>query len=220
MSLRLSNVSSSRNQQNAPVTVVKKSSSAFKKSNSSISSNNLLNYSNAKSASERVHFKTNNRDNEIKDYNKILDVRKAIDKMNFIYPETPSHAEELNKRKQRKIVKSTSSTHLQQQQKQDHQQKNAANRLSKSARVNNNYIEETYSLRPSNESASKISFKPPSSDIQQPIKQSSINTILCQKCLQLHLDRCSLCFNDSNLDSNLSENDYYYYKTAIESSGE
>ena len=140
--------------------------------------------------------------------------------MNFIYPETPSRTEELNKRKQRKIVKSTSSTNLQQQQKQDYQQKNAANRLSKSARVNNNYIEETYLLRPSNESASKISFKPSSSDIQQPIKQSSINTILCQKCLQLHLDRCSLCFNDSNLDSNLSENDYYYYKTAIESSGE
>ena len=123
MSLHYSNVKSNRSQKNA-ATTVKKNSIAFKK-NSSVNSS-LNNFSFAKSGSEKVHFKTNNRDNEIKDYNKILDVRKAIDKMNFIYPDSSISGEQLAKRKQKQknLVKSTSSTYLQQQQK------NNANRLS------------------------------------------------------------------------------------------
>jgi hypothetical protein len=203
MSSYYTNTSSNRSQQNA-ATSVKKKSSAFKK-NSSVGSS-LHNFSFTKSSSEKVHFKTNNRDNELEEYNRILDVRKAIDKMNFIYPDSSIASDKLGKRKQKQnnLVNSTSSI-------------NNVSRFSKSARDKKDYTELTYSLRPSNSSASKTSFKPSPSNSELQKKQSSINTILCQRCLNLHLDRCSLCFNDPNQD--ISDNEYYYYTTTIESSG-
>lgn len=213
MSLYYTNTSSNRSQQNA-ATAVKKyfKCSAFKK-NSSVGSN-LQNFSFSKSSSEKVHFKTNNRDNELDEYNRILDVRKAIDKMNFIYPDSSIASDKLGKRKQKQkqnnLVNSTSSMHLK-------QQINNASRFSKSTRDTNDYTEVTYSLRPPNSSASKTSFKPSPSNSELQKKQSSINTVLCQRCLNLHLDRCSLCFNDPNQD--VSDNEYYYYKNTIESSG-
>ena len=198
ISSRNSTANPKRSQQNANIKSDKSNS------NKKTSSSNTSGFS-APSNIEKLHFKHTNRENEINNYNKILDVRKATDKMNFIYPSSSASTNELTRRKQ-KHLQACSTTSFQAM----------SSRCTKSARTPI-YKEQTYSLLKPVESMPRFNFKSPASN--QPHierKQSSINTVLCQKCLRLHLDRCSLCFNDSSLD--VSDNEYYY-NNAIESSG-